>query len=333
MSSKQDNAISYVRLVAMAMIVLCHFFQFYSCELAYWFNVGVQIFFVISGFLYGSKDIDSPIDFICRQFKKILIPYYVFLTVAFVLYAIFARASLSLDAVARAVFCVGTVDGLGHLWFIGYILACYLLTPYLYWLRKKIEGYSLLGMTLIYIAVCLMLVVLGTLTNSYFRPDRICCYIVGFAISSWSNRCGKGVFKWLLVAFGSLAIILNGVRIYLKYFHTLSGAGLLVKLFTFIEPYCHLLLGVALFLGLYLAFSRLGACILNTLSDKYSFYVYIVHLLFILSPFSTMSLFDFAPLNVLITVVLILGGAIILHLTSNFILTLFSTKTVLGDKK
>lgn len=44
----------------MLSIVTCHIFQAYNIPI--WgciFNVGVQIFFVLSGYLYGYKTIDN----------------------------------------------------------------------------------------------------------------------------------------------------------------------------------------------------------------------------------------------------------------------------------
>lgn len=60
----------------MLMIISCHIMQYYDLELAWWFNVGVQIFLCISGFLYGQKSIDNVTDFYNKRLKKILIPYY-----------------------------------------------------------------------------------------------------------------------------------------------------------------------------------------------------------------------------------------------------------------
>ena len=59
----------------MVLIIACHFLQYYGNELAWWLNVGMQIFFVVSGFLYGNKNINDPIQFIKQRLKKILIPY------------------------------------------------------------------------------------------------------------------------------------------------------------------------------------------------------------------------------------------------------------------
>lgn len=56
----------------MLMIITCHFMQYMEMELAWWFNVGVQIFFVISGFLYGGKSIEKPLKFYVKALKKYL---------------------------------------------------------------------------------------------------------------------------------------------------------------------------------------------------------------------------------------------------------------------
>lgn len=63
LENEHDNAISYIRLLSMVLIISCHFMQYFEMELAWWLNVGVQIFFTMSGFLYGKKEIDRPIIF------------------------------------------------------------------------------------------------------------------------------------------------------------------------------------------------------------------------------------------------------------------------------
>ena len=49
---ERDNSLDVIRVIAMAMIVLCHFFQIIGVlGIAFWLNTGVQIFFVMSAFL------------------------------------------------------------------------------------------------------------------------------------------------------------------------------------------------------------------------------------------------------------------------------------------
>ena len=73
----KNIAISYIRLIAMILIVICHFLQFYGYKLAFYLNIGVQLFFIISGYLYGNKDIDNIVPFLKKRFRKILVPYWI----------------------------------------------------------------------------------------------------------------------------------------------------------------------------------------------------------------------------------------------------------------
>ena len=52
----KELSVSMIRLLAMLSIIACHFCQYYNSEWAWWLNVGVQVFFIISsGYLYGNK--------------------------------------------------------------------------------------------------------------------------------------------------------------------------------------------------------------------------------------------------------------------------------------
>ncbi len=126
----RDHSISAIRGISMLCIVLCHIMQYLNWELAWWFNVGVQIFLCISGFLYGKKEITQWGSFLKKGFKKILVGYYiVFLPVAFILYFIVGIASRG--QVLRGLLINGTVNGGEHLWFIPTILFCYCITVFL----------------------------------------------------------------------------------------------------------------------------------------------------------------------------------------------------------
>ena len=126
-----NHTISLIRLIAMSFIILCHLMQYLNCERAWWFNVGVQIFLCISGFLYGQKNICELTSFYSRRFKKILIPYYiVFLIYAFFQF-VFAHSVFSITNFIRGIFVNSTLQGAGHLWFVPTILMCYIITPLL----------------------------------------------------------------------------------------------------------------------------------------------------------------------------------------------------------
>lgn len=193
MSRKEYNSsISMIRLLAMMLIISCHICQYYDSEWAWWLNIGVQIFFILSGFLYGGKEIKEPIKWLGRQFKKILIRYYIFLLIAIGLYIIFAPNILSIGSIISSFFCVGVIKGIGHLWFVGYILFCYLITPYLSLLSSYLDKININRSIFIVLSLICICSVIGVLTHSYFRPGRIMCYIAGFFISYFYKRAGGG---------------------------------------------------------------------------------------------------------------------------------------------
>lgn len=67
-NNNQSKAISLIRAISALMIIWCHIFQGLDNELAWWFNVGVQIFLFMSGFLMAKDYINSPLTFLKKDF-------------------------------------------------------------------------------------------------------------------------------------------------------------------------------------------------------------------------------------------------------------------------
>ncbi len=89
----RDYSISCARFIAMCFIIICHMMQrddFASningahISWAFWFNVGVQMFLFLSGYLYGGKDSIDTISFYKKNFPKLLIDYYIFIFIILV---------------------------------------------------------------------------------------------------------------------------------------------------------------------------------------------------------------------------------------------------------
>ena len=100
----KDYSISCVRFIAMCFIVVCHMMQrddfasdIYGAHIgwAFWFNIGVQMFLFISGFLYGKKESVDTVSFFKRAFPKILVDYYIFVIV--MLIAIYISPSYNMS--------------------------------------------------------------------------------------------------------------------------------------------------------------------------------------------------------------------------------------------
>lgn len=92
-SHNRDYSVSSARFIAMCFIIICHMMQrddFASdingahISWAFWFNVGVQMFLFLSGYLYSGKDNIDTVPFYKKNFPKLLTDYYVFIVIMLV---------------------------------------------------------------------------------------------------------------------------------------------------------------------------------------------------------------------------------------------------------
>ena len=91
------------------------------------------------------------------------------------------------------------------------------------------------------------------------------------------------------------------------------------RIYMLYSNYSHLLLGVFIFLLLFLLLKHVKNNYMLNLSDKYSYDIYLTHHLFILSPFSVMSLTDSVFLNIVIALIATIVSAVLLHEVSKLI--------------
>lgn len=303
-----------IRLLSMLMIISCHIMQYYDFELAWWFNVGVQIFLCISGFLYGQKNIDNVIDFYNKRLKKILIPYYLVFIPFGIIEFIFTRDVFSIKDFVMGLSLCSTIKGAGHLWFIPTILMCYLITPLLQGYRNKCVE----GKRTIVIFTLLGVIITSVLIQGFttFNPAWICCYLIGYALGM--NEKGKYISeKVLMIIAGIIAVAGNGLQIYCDYIANIDFTG-----FRIIKHYNHVMLGVFIFLLLKVMFEKMNLNQLGKLlklSDTYSFEVYLVHQLLILGPFSLLALTSYSLINILIMLLGVCVLALVLKKIEKFI--------------
>lgn len=304
-----------IRLLAMLSIVACHFCQYYNSEWAWWLNVGVQVFFIISGFLYGTKTIEEPVGWLKKQFKKILIPYYIFLIFAVLGYAIVAPESLSIKNICGAVLTIGQIKGISHLWFVSYILFCYLITPYLGALRDYLKFKKFGTALTILLLVFGIFTVIDIVTSEHFRPGMVGCYIIGYYIAVFKERWGKNTvlncFLFSLIP----TIASNAIFCYLHYTKGLEMTGNLIH----ITDFSHLFLGLSITTLLMVLLNSIKYNKMFVLSDKYSYEIYLVHQLYILSPLTILTLSGCEVINIVVTIIIILISGIILHNVNYYI--------------
>ena len=90
---KQTEFVSYLRTFSVLSILLCHLVSenpsSYVQMTAQFFNIGVELFIIISGFCFGLQgEIKDWRKWYGKRARRIYIPYELFLIVLFVVYFI-----------------------------------------------------------------------------------------------------------------------------------------------------------------------------------------------------------------------------------------------------
>lgn len=180
----RSYAISWIRFLAMCMIVTCHFCQHYGNELAWWFNVGVEIFFIISGFLYGQKEIDDSIRFYKKRAEKIIPPFWIYLFIFTAVMFFVNRSYISLRNLYDAFLGAVPFKGLEHLWFVPYIMFCYFITPLLQNIKNRVSRDNLARNAFLFLISIFVWELVFHSYKFYFQPYLIACYIAGYFLGS-----------------------------------------------------------------------------------------------------------------------------------------------------
>lgn len=304
--------ISILRLISCIFIITCHIFQFYNFELAWWFNVGVEIFLLISGFLYSKKKIKT-FSFLFKNLLKILLDYSIFLFLFF----LFLYPKQSIYNYFLSYIGYNKIDGLGHLWYIPIIIICYLITPIIY----KIKKYGVINLGILIVLLEILFIILRFNSGIY-----IICYIIGYFLGEIEkylfNR--EYIVKLLILTF-----FINILKIYYFYLEV-NRTNIFYRL-------GHILLGITIFIIILNIFknkkiSKNLEKILN-ISDKYSYNIYLSHHIYILGPYSLLR-----SNNVLIGIILVglfttITSFILIELSKTLKFIIFELVKLLKYKK
>jgi Predicted acyltransferases len=316
-----SKAVSSIRLIALIFIVACHIFQGENIVLAWWFNVGVQIFLFMSGFLYGTKNIEHASIWLKKRLARIVVPYYLFLAIVILFYAVFAGELLNVDALLTNLFLLqgfGTgLAGIEHLWFLSYILLCYLITPILQAADFSRPENSKIKYAAELILLFIALQVLQSAGVVNLSVPNVSAYIIGYYFSRRHFYSRTDVSLWKdasartsIIGIFTACILTTPLVIYLEYFYNGGALSFLVPYKDVLFNWNHTILGVSLFLAMYLFFDFLysrKACKALThvvkWSDTYSYHIYITHQIVILGQFSLLAATASMPVNLMMIVV------------------------------
>lgn len=131
-------SVSYIRVIAMLLVVLIHCYDLYgsawnTCNLVPFYDymtpmfnyIHLPLFFMISGYLYQkqrTKYQRDKIDFVVKKLKRLMLPY-IFWGVLIVLVSSHVWFEL--------------LSGIGHLWFLMTLFVIFLLVHALYPVVEK----------------------------------------------------------------------------------------------------------------------------------------------------------------------------------------------------
>lgn len=323
MVDKKDYRISIIRMISMLMIVACHILQGLNNKWAFWVNVGVQVFFFISGFLYGQKKIKDTKSFYIRRWKKVCIPYYIIFLLMLLLERIILKKYYPFHQILGCFLGFGAFTGsivtLSHTWFVTYVMLCYLLVPVLQNIFKSQKFKTNFIRFLLLTALVHAFQIYGLIN---IETSWINNFIIGYFYS----KCYKDSKQEKKLEIFILTMFFLIIPFSIIYQENLPIAlpNLLNSRANSIINYGHVLLGSLLFISLYeiLSMLKLKENRILTFSDKYSYEIYLVHQIFILNSFSVLFLTKSLAINIILILLLSVLSAIILKKVSDFFIAL-----------
>lgn len=287
---KEYSFATYYRVLGMIFILLCHFTQEsinpYLNMSAQFFNIGVDMFIILSGFLFGTRigQMGNTIQWLKRRFKRIYVPYELFIATLFVIHLFYDKNVLKLDWLWLSLGLQGSVVGIlgaEQTWFITSILLCYLATPILdkcsagsNHRRNVIKG-------ILMIAPAMLALIPQAYVSVVLSP--ICWYGVAFLAGSEFEGIRihtRGFFRAFLIMCGSFCVRLVARML-------IDGTILYDRIVT---SYTQVIAAFAMFyIVAYLTQEKPMGLIMRFVSSI-SFEVYLYHYMFCVGPVRLFSL-------------------------------------------
>lgn len=282
----------------MAMIVLCHIILYYdfipgSQILPQLFNVGVNVFFLVSGFLYGKKEVLDIKQFLHKRFKRINVPIMIVVIIDIIFLGL-VKFDLTLkntvpyflnlhglNFISWRLFSnyIDEIPNLGPLWFTTIIMICYSLIPVFQAIRNKLL--KIKNSALIFISSFCALIAVSVIVFYFFDISvfGIATFVFGYFYSSLEME--KRIKHSNFIVFTIIMTAFQFVRLYLNL--KIDGT----KYYLIFVSISQFVLGLFVFLLIFeiekvfpVLINKIGNSRVLIYLDSLSFYVYIVHGLF-----------------------------------------------------
>lgn len=306
----QSNAISYLRALSLIMIVSCHICQVYGNHWAWVLNFGVQIFFVISGYLYGSRYVSNWKSWAVGRIRKVYLPFLVYLVIVLPFYFIYHRESISIFSPIIYFFDIqgmywgGVILGLNHLWFLTDIGICYAITPFLQYV-SEFKPFVKWRWILLFLITCALIVVILRFNGWHYH---VLLYSIAYMV-------GKFLWKWEWIALFALLAFSASMLVGDVSWELILNGGAKAYLWRVIS--CLLI-----FMTFLWVFNRINFTwrpFVIRLLDRHSYYAYIVHHIYIIGPFSVIVALDYTFKSILYVIGLIVLSSACLSIISGYV--------------
>lgn len=322
---EKNYSLSLMRFLAMLSLTTCHMFQQAGHEItANLLSTAVQLFLLMSGYLYAHKEFSEPgarVSFVLKNFVKILLDYYLCIMLLILpVYYFVAPWNLTGSNIYRLLIGRSGWQGVHHFWYISHCLLCYLATPMLYdikcYLRKK--GHMLAGVVLLIAAMEILL----KSYESYFMPYWLSLYVIGYFLPEIKDE-GKLRLLWAVSAV--LGVGLTALTYWYKFYYYDSIFGQVSNftyhLFVFLFEYGVVIFGLAVFLSFIILTRNMRmpdwVRKLFDKTDVLSYDVYLVHMIFVEGCLSIIGRTGNAALEAVVTLTEVFLAAAVLHWISS----------------
>lgn len=317
-----DYSIAITRIVGCAMIFLCHYVQITGnsiiAQSSQFFNVGVFVFFLISGYMYGQKNINQKniIQWYAKRCLKIFIPLYIVMVIIFVALYIKNGEVMLLQYLVYAVNLqgfFGGVSGAAQLWFLTALMICYFITPLLQFMRDNVEKNILKMIAIFYALLQLIVAIMGIRVLALYIM-YIGVYIMGYFVLQYIlNK----ITKRKIQLWTAMTILAMAIRILGKVFA--DGACYYEYI---IVLYTQTILAIWIMLVIRFIYqiknNELNGQLIRKL-DGYTMEIYMVHMIFMHEPFCLVGTVNMAIDTILIIVATVVSAWILKNIEKIFI--------------
>lgn len=285
---QQLSFLTWLRACSAVFILLCHYCSHSSNSLVAMltmvFNIGVELFFIMSGFLVGYKGIPKPCtEWYKKRINRIYLPLWLFLSVLAIMHILNGRSLFSIHWLLIALGLQGTVVhiwGAEQTWFISVLLLCYFLSPVILALIQKAAASERRTRNMAITAVCVMPVLYACFEQPWvytvFRPVSL--YILACAYGAFYDP--EKTFTLRKNGIAMLVVVISfGLRLAAKYL--CDGTVLYDRI---VVPYSQSLAGIAIVYLFEALFSNRKVPRAVQFISDISFEIYLWHYMFVFGP-------------------------------------------------